>query len=123
AGGAERGDDPGPFGPFGEQDVEQDAGLDRIEETRADQAAGQQVPLGAGEVVDAGQYRAPAGPGGEHHRDLPGQGGQGRDRGGGYVPGAERPGDQPVEPAGRRPQQLAVVAQGQGYQADAYRPA
>ena len=40
-GGAERGDDPGPFGPFSQQDVQQDPGLDRIEEPGADQAAGE----------------------------------------------------------------------------------
>jgi len=34
AGGAERGDDPGPFGPASQQHVQQDPGLDRIEEAR-----------------------------------------------------------------------------------------
>lgn len=40
----------------------------------------------------------------------------------GHVPGTERGDDQPVEPVGGGPQQLAVIAQGQDDQPGAHLP-
>ena len=106
--------------------MQQQPGLERIEESGADQAVAEQILFGAGETVGAGQQRSPAGPGGGHHGDLPGQGGQHGDDGGGHVPGPERGDDEAVEAAveaaGRGPQQLAVVAEGEDDQAGAHRP-
>ncbi len=118
----ERGADLLAVGPAGQQDVQEQPGLKRVEEPGADQAAPEQVLLGAREAIGGGQHRSSACPGCQDHRDLPGEGVKGGNRRGRNVPGAERGHDEAVEPARGCLQQLAVVAEGYGDQAGAHLP-
>ena len=70
-----------------QQDVQEQPGLERVEEPGADQAAPEQVLLGAREAVGGGQHRSSACPGCQDHRDLPGEGLKGGKRDGRDVAG------------------------------------
>src|ERR1017187_10140752 len=70
AAGAERGGDLVAAGAAGKQDVQQQPGLEGIQEARADQAPAEQVVFGARKAVGGGEDRSGARAGREGNRDL-----------------------------------------------------
>src|ERR1022692_3112966 len=54
-----------PAGAARQQHMQEQPGLERVEKSGADQAMAEQVLLGAGEAVGAGQHRPASGPVGE----------------------------------------------------------
>src|SRR5437870_11049479 len=71
--GAEGGEDRAAVDLGAQQFVQQDAGLERIEEPRADQPAGEQVAFGAGEGVGRLEDGARSGARGEYDRLVRGE--------------------------------------------------
>src|SRR5215510_8014631 len=109
--------DPGIAYAGGDQQMQQDAGLQRVQVARADEAPGQQVPFGSRKAVGESVDWARACPGGQHDRDALGKLAEhGRD-GGRDVSGTERRYDQAISMLGYCFDHCAVVAQGDGCQA------
>ena len=102
----------------GEQLVQEDAGLKRVEETGRDQAPPQQVGFGADEGVGGGQDGAGAGPRRQHHRHPGGESFQLAHHAARNVSDAEASDDQPVEPVAEAVQEDSGVAEDQDDQTD-----
>ena len=90
--------------------VEQDPGLVRVEETRRDESASQQVAFGAGEAVGVGEHGSGAGAGGQYGWDPGGEFIQRRHQLLRHVTDAERGDHHTVDPLGEPVEQHTVVA-------------
>ena len=110
-------------GSGGEQRVEEEPGLERVEESGRDQAAFAQVAFGAGKGVGGRENGTGACSGGQHDGDVLGEAGKRRDEMLRDVAGAERGDDKPVDPLAETGEDRAVAAEGDRDQGDRRRRA